>query len=602
VGRGWATRLAACRDRARIFPEGAAAGRTALAPRNGLTYALRAMERSPAPQPAPRRQVSLRVGIATAFVVLVLATSALLCAVLLQRMREGMRADLRTRIADLAALAALAVDGELHARVAGPADEGSPAVRELRRRLQEVRAGAPDLRFVYTVRQTAPDRFAFWIDASDGPDGSRIGDPVKSVTPRLREAFARPARAVVEPEFETDEWGTWLSAYSPVHARDGRLEAVVGVDLPAAAIAAKERGALLVLLALAALVTVPVVLCGLWLSGRIVRPLRALEADMARVRHLDLEGDLVLESRFREIVRMRDAVLGMKSGLRSFRKYVPTDLVRELIRDGQEAELGGRRAELTVFFSDIAGFTALAESTTPEGLAADLADYFDLMTRTILESGGTVDKYIGDAVMAFWGAPTARPDHAAAALRAALLLRGRLAELNAERGRRGRPPIHTRIGLATGEVMVGNFGYAQRLNYTVMGDTVNLASRLEGLNQHVGTTVLCSAATARAAGAGAITRLLGVVAVKGKREGVRIHEPLATAAEAPALAARATAWNAAFERYLARDFAGAAPVFAAWLQDCPEDEPAARLVAQCRELAAHPPGPEWNGTVVMNSK
>lgn len=242
------------------------------------------MERTTSPSPALRRLVSLRVGLATAFVVLVLATSAVLCAVLLQRMRDVMREDLRTRIADLAALAALAVDGELHTRVTGPADEGSPSVREIRRRLQEVRAGAPDLRFVYTVRQTAPDPFAFWIDASDGPDGSRINDAVKSVTPSLRAAFTRPARAVVEPEFYTDDWGTWLSAYSPVRARDGHLEAVVGVDLPAAAIAAKERGALLVLLGLAALVTVPVVLCGLWLSARIVRPLRTLEADMARAR------------------------------------------------------------------------------------------------------------------------------------------------------------------------------------------------------------------------------------------------------------------------------------------------------------------------------
>jgi len=260
------------------------------------------------------------------------------------------------------------------------------------------------------------------------------------------------------------------------------------------------------------------------------------------------------------------------------------------------------REDLRTRIADLAALAALAESTTPEGLAADLAGYFDLMTRTILESGGTVDKYIGDAVMAFWGAPSARPDHAAAALRTDLLLRGRLAELNADRRRRGRPPIHTRIGLATGEVMVGNFGYAERLNYTVMGDTVNLASRLEGLNQHVGTTVLCSEATARAAGLAVVTRLLGCVAVKGKREGVRIHEPLAVGTEASAVAAPAAAWNEAFSRYLARDFAGAAPAFAAWLAEHPGDEPAARLVEQCRAFAAHPPGPDWDGTVVMTRK
>jgi adenylate cyclase len=136
----------------------------------------------------------------------------------------------------------------------------------------------------------------------------------------------------------------------------------------------------------------------------------------------------------------------------------------------------------------------------------------------------------------------------------------------------------------------------------VMGDTVNLASRLEGLNQHVGTTVLCSEATARAAGPAVVTRLLGCVAVKGKREGVRIHEPLAAGSDAPTQAAAAAAWNAAFARYLARDFPGAEPAFGAWLAAHPGDEPAARLVRQCRAFAAQPPGPDWNGTVVMTTK
>jgi class 3 adenylate cyclase len=551
---------------------------------------------------APPRRLSLRVGLSTAFVLMVLGTASILCTVLFVQMRGIMRQDIRERIGDIAGLAALTLDGDAHAQVTGPADENTDAFRTLKTRLQAVKASAPDLRFAYTIKRVGPDAFAFWIDAETDASGTKVGDPVTTVTALVKDAFERPRRQMVEPEFYSDEWGTWQSAYSPVYARDGRLEAIVGVDISAAKIAASERAALMVLFIVAVLITVPVALLGLLLSSRIVRPLNALEEAMARVRELNLDEAVVLESRFREIVRMRDAVNAMKAGLRSFSKYVPTELVRELIREGNEATLGGRRAELTIFFSDIEGFTTLAEATTPEGLAADLADYFALMTGTILEAGGTVDKYIGDAVMAFWGAPSPRPDHAVAAVRTALLLRRKLDALNIDRVRAGRPPINTRIGLATGEVIVGNFGYENRLNYTVMGDTVNLASRLEGLNKYVGTAALTNEATARATADTVVSRLLGTVAVKGKKEGVRIYEPLAAGADAVPLAPRVEAWNAAVERYLARDFEAALPTFEAWLAVDPDDEPAARLADQCRAFVTEPPGPEWTGTVVMDAK
>ncbi|MCK6575270.1 hypothetical protein L6V77_29740 [Myxococcota bacterium] len=556
-----------------------------------------------APLPGlPRRRLSLRVGLSTAFVLMVLGTASILCTVLFVQMRGIMRQDIRERIGDIAGLAALTLDGDLHAQVTGPADENTDAFRTLKARLQAVKASAPDLRFAYTIKRTSPDAFAFWIDAETDASGTKVGDPVTTVTALVQDAFERPRRQMVEPEFYSDEWGTWQSAYSPIYARDGRLEAIVGVDISAAKIAASERAALMVLFIVAVLITVPVALLGLLLSSRIVRPLNELEEAMARVRELNLDQNVALESRFREIVRMRDAVNAMKSGLRSFSKYVPTELVRELIREGNEATLGGRRAELTIFFSDIEGFTTLAEATTPEGLAADLADYFALMTGTILEAGGTVDKYIGDAVMAFWGAPSPRPDHAVSAVRTALLLRRKLDALNVDRVREGRPPINTRIGLATGEVIVGNFGYENRLNYTVMGDTVNLASRLEGLNKYVGTAALTNEATARATADTVVSRLLGTVAVKGKKEGVRIYEPLAAGADAVPLAPRVEAWNAAVERYLARDFEAALPTFEAWLAVEPDDEPAARLADQCRAFVAEPPGPEWTGTVIMDAK
>jgi adenylate cyclase len=195
------------------------------------------------------------------------------------------------------------------------------------------------------------------------------------------------------------------------------------------------------------------------------------------------------------------------------------------------------------------------------------------------------------------------PDHPARAVRTSLLVRQRLAELNARRATEGRPPIVTRIGLSTGEVVVGNFGYEARMNYTVMGDTVNLASRLEGLNKYVGTMLLVSESTITAAGGAIVGRLLGAVAVKGKREGVRIWEPLAMRDEAdPALIARVTEWNTAVERFMAQEFEAALPVFEAWAARHPNDEPASQKIEACRQYISLPPEPTWNGTVVMNSK
>jgi adenylate cyclase len=258
---------------------------------------------------------------------------------------------------------------------------------------------------------------------------------------------------------------------------------------------------------------------------------------------------------------------------------------------------------LTVFFSDIQGFTTYAETCTAEELTADLADYFALMTGAILDSGGTVDKYIGDAVMAFWGAPVAQADHAERALRASLAIQESLAALNERRAAEGKVRLITRMGLATGEVVVGNFGYAERFNYTAMGDTVNLASRIEGLNKYVGTRILATAATLEAAQGIVVARLHGRVAVKGKLEAVRIVEPLALSSQASAeLISAATAWNEAYERYIARDFGGALSGFSAWAERHPQDEAARAMIQACEKLVANPPDEHWQATVVMNSK
>jgi adenylate cyclase len=238
---------------------------------------------------------------------------------------------------------------------------------------------------------------------------------------------------------------------------------------------------------------------------------------------------------FRDVREVMGGLERAKTAMRALGKYVPVDLVRLLYASGREPSLGGELRDVTIMFTDIKDFTTLAEGLSPDELARRLGLYLEAMTRAVHESRGTVDKYIGDAVMALWNAPTACPDHAAWACRAALACRRATADLFASPAWEG-PPMATRFGLHRDTVMVGHFGAPDRLSYTALGDGVNVASRLEGLNKQYGTTIIVSDGVREAAGAGFHFRELDTVAVKGRRGSLRIHELLG-AAEGDGLAA-----------------------------------------------------------------
>jgi adenylate cyclase len=251
-----------------------------------------------------------------------------------------------------------------------------------------------------------------------------------------------------------------------------------------------------------------------------------------------------------------------------------------------------------VYLSDLAGFTTLAEAKAPDELVHFLGEYLDDMSTIIADQRGTVDKYLGDGIMAFWGAPQPIADHAARACAAALRCQKRLGEY-AARG----TPLHTRIGIATGDVLVGNIGSSERMNYTVMGDTANLASRLEGLNKQFGTSLMISEATFEAARAQIVARPLDVVAVKGKSRGVRVYELLAMTSDqdvaAATLAADATS---ALDAYLARDFVGAIAACDRILGHTPDDKPALLLRGRAVAFSAAPPPVDWSGVFVATEK
>lgn len=262
------------------------------------------------------------------------------------------------------------------------------------------------------------------------------------------------------------------------------------------------------------------ILFSIFLARRVTNPLATLASEAQEIGRGNLEPTEFRANPIREVDSLFRAKEEMKRGLRSFQKYVPKEIVNELLRSGQEAELGGSRIRLTVLFADLVDFTSLAERMEPEQVVELLTRFHEAMSTTIVQNRGTLDKYIGDAVMAFWGAPAPNSDHAYLACKSALEAQQRLEKLRAEQEASGHPPIRCRIGINTGDSVVGNMGIPSRLSYTAIGDSVNLASRLEGLNRYYGTEILAAEETIREVGDRLVARRLDRVFVKGKSQGV----------------------------------------------------------------------------------
>lgn len=277
----------------------------------------------------------------------------------------------------------------------------------------------------------------------------------------------------------------------------------------------------------ALILTVLAVIVGLHIARSVTRPLALLSDKALKLSRLDFLGTKPAPSSFGEIKQLDSSFDRMTFGLRSFEKYVPTDLVKLLLAENREATLNAERRELSIFFADLAGFTSLCESLDQDLLLQLMSEYFTAMTWVIRNSHeGIIDKFIGDAVMAFWNAPMEQDNHASKACKAALDCQRCLIDLRAQWRDRGMPELQARIGINTGEVLVGNMGAVDRINYTAIGDPVNLASRLESICKDYQVNIMVSEYTRRAAGPGFNTRLLDAVVVRGKSRPVFIYELL----------------------------------------------------------------------------
>jgi adenylate cyclase len=287
---------------------------------------------------------------------------------------------------------------------------------------------------------------------------------------------------------------------------------------------------------------------------------------------------------------------------KTFESYVAPTVVQEMLKHPEQLRLGGERREITLLFTDIRGFTTMSENLDPEALVKLLHDFLNPMSNIIINQGGTIDKYMGDAIMALFGAPLKQTDHPRLACRAALEMVDSLAALNQTWAEEGRPPLKVGVGVNTGPVAVGNMGSDRLFDYTAIGDNVNLASRLEGLNKYYGTSILISDTTAQALEGGFILRDMDLVRVKGKVKGVRIHALLGEGEPDPELARFLEMYHRALALYREKHFSESLSVFAQALELQPGDETCRRYVTLAKKYHETPPAHDWEAVTIMDGK
>lgn len=338
-------------------------------------------------------------------------------------------------------------------------------------------------------------------------------------------------------------------------------------------------------IAFVAALPIPVILClaayiqGFWLPFLVLEAATAFALVSAVLMNYATEG------------RQKRFIRG------AFKQYLNEDVIEQIVQHPERLQLGGEQRTLSIFFSDLQGFTTISEGLNPQELTALLNEYLTAMTDIIQDEGGTVDKYEGDAIIAFWNAPLAQDDHAVRAVRATLRCQAALAEMRPAVHARIGKDLYMRIGLNTGAVVVGNMGSRNRFNYTILGDAANLASRLEGINKQFGTYTMISETTHAGMGQAFAAREISRVAVVGRKTPVRVFEPML-----PEILAEHAADFALFAKGLSAFYSGRFAEAIAHFEPLREkDPPAAAYWRKCKALQAEPPS-TWDGVWIMTEK
>jgi len=444
------------------------------------------------------------------------------------------------RLQDVSRLLASQFDADELASLRSPTQESSKAFAKtheiMARSLDQIRG----VRYIYILRKMSrPDdrgrpRFAFVVDGLPLRDTDFQATGKEMATSDTTEALFRvwkSGKFEVDRNFVTDKWGTWLSGYIPLVRRDGTFEAVLGIDITANDVAKARQRVILSLAGGYLLCLVLILPTAAFLGRRISKPLKSINERLLAISCLDFKhkpGQDVKAQWVREIFEITESLGIVEDALENFNRYVPSKLVRKLVNRQHDLELNGEARHLAIMFTDIIGFAVRSQNLSAAEVLAYLNEYFTEINTIAEETEGVLDKYMGDSALLFWGAPDPIESPARCCVEAALLCKSRLASLNDRWTSQGKGlTFQTSLGIDYGEVLVGNIGATERVNYTIVGDRVTLASRVERLNRTYGTRLLATRALIEALGKD-INRYVVVkvdrTLLRGFREPIELYE------------------------------------------------------------------------------
>jgi adenylate cyclase len=432
-----------------------------------------------------------------------------------------------------------------------------------------------------------------------GVDVEEANDPIIDI---LTRTFNPDSTSEANTQLIEVAGENWFGAFRALEGQD-MPQWIIGVVLPEKDMMGRIHGMNKRQVELVIYGVILTLLLGMFFARRVTRAIQNVTKDMEQIANFDIDevGLAKNTAIISEIREMNRAVTTTKQALRSFGRYVPRRLVRNLMLSGKEATLGADRQIVSILFTDIAGFTPIVESTDPSIVLASLEEYFICMNEELKKSNGTVSQYMGDAIMAFWNAPLPQPDHAARACRSALAMRDNSRRLAQTALSKGLPSLPTRFGIETGDVMVGNIGADERFSYTCLGDTANTASRLEGLNKAYGSEIILGHKAVKEVDGMFVIRPLDKVKVKGKETGAMVYELIADISQSSPMIVQALEYYAdGLADYFAGRFAPAMLAF----EQCHTifaDEPSQVMADRCQTLLAEPPD-FWDGIWVMKTK
>ncbi|MDR0455802.1 MAG: adenylate/guanylate cyclase domain-containing protein, partial [Treponema sp.] len=450
--------------------------------------------------------------------------------------------------------------------------------RELKMKLVQF-AKEYNVLYVSYLREYDKDNFQYIVD-NDFDPATIVGPgdilPIQDIA---RSALAGNVTAT-DLGTHNPSWDGLIAGFAPVYDKDGNFYCVADVDISDKVIFDQRR------------------------YSRTMMILQILALSISVV--FGILNMLLYRGKARQIEDAHVKLQYFNNNMRqAFSTYLSEDVVEEIISDPARLQLGGVNRYMTALFSDIKGFTGIAEKLTPEHLVDLLNHYLSTMSDILLEQKGTIDKYQGDAIISFFGAPIELDDHALRACTAGIIMKRMEKDINKYIMEEGisPSPLLTRIGINTGEMVVGNMGTQKKMNYTIISNAVNLASRLEGVNKQYGTWILASDSTIQEAKGKLLTRRLDRVKVVGINEAVQIHEVLELKADATdALFEQIYLFHKALDLFEARNWKDAENAFTQVLKTFPNDKPSLLYLKRCRQYQEYPPAANWDGSFSITEK